>query len=86
VFQQSRDHGLKPENLNQIARQWAPRLGLREPDIKSYLTENIHYHLDAESIEGMNLFFRYASEYKVLPSAPELEFLETPKTVQPKAS
>src|SRR3984893_11769376 len=26
VFQQSRDHGLEPSSLNQIAREWAPRL------------------------------------------------------------
>src|SRR5271165_5208009 len=28
IFQQSRDHGLKPENLEQIAHQWAQRVGL----------------------------------------------------------
>jgi chorismate dehydratase len=76
VFQQSRDHGLSADNLNQLARHWAPRLGLSEHDIKSYLTENIHYYLDAECIDGMNLFFRYAYECGVLPKAPELRFLE----------
>jgi len=88
VFQQSRDHGLQPENLDQIASQWAPRLGLSEHDIKRYLTENIHYSLDAECIEGMSLFFRYAYECGALPQAPELHFLESLKTavMQPKAS
>lgn len=76
VFQQSRDHGLWPDSLNQIARQWSPRLGLSEPDIKGYLTENIHYYLDAECIEGLSLFFRYAFECGALPQAPELHFLE----------
>lgn len=76
VFRQSRDHGLLPNSLNQIARQWAPRLGLSEQDIKRYLTENIHYYLDAECIEGMNLFFRYAHECRALPKAPELRFVE----------
>ena len=46
VFQESRDHGLRPENLDRIAREWAPRLGLSEGEVKSYLTENIHYSLD----------------------------------------
>lgn len=76
VFQQSRDHGLLADSLNQIARQWAPRLALREHDIKRYLTENIHYYLDAECIDGLNLFFRYAFECGSLPQAPELHFLE----------
>jgi chorismate dehydratase len=76
AFQQSRDHGLAPENLNQIAREWAPRLGLSQNEIKSYLTENIHYSLDPECIDGMNLFFRYARECGALPQVPELRFLE----------
>src|SRR4029077_9887089 len=46
VFQDSRDHGLDPENLKQIVREWAPRLGLGEAEIRSYLTESIYYDLD----------------------------------------
>ena len=46
IFQDSRDHGLEPASLQQIAREWAPRLGLRETDVKTYLTENIYYDLD----------------------------------------
>lgn len=76
VFQHSRDHGLAPESVNQIARTWAPRIGLSENDIKSYLTVNIHYYLDPACMEGMNLFFRYAQECGALPQAPELHFLE----------
>jgi chorismate dehydratase len=76
VFQRSRDHGLQPESLNQIASQWAPRVGLSEPDVKSYLTENIHYFLNAECIDGMNLFFRYAHECGALPQTRPLHFLE----------
>jgi chorismate dehydratase len=76
VFQQSRDHGIASENIDKIAREWAPRLDLGQSDIKRYLTENIHYYLDPECINGMKLFFRYASECGVLPQAPELHFLE----------
>jgi chorismate dehydratase len=76
IFQRSRDHGLMPENIEHITRQWAPRLGLSEAAIKLYLTENIHYYLDASSIEGMNLFFRYAAECRALPQTPQLHFVE----------
>jgi chorismate dehydratase len=75
VFQDSRDHGLAPSSLNQITREWAPRLGLREDEVRSYLTESIHYELDPGCIEGLQLFYRYAAEIGVLPAAPELCFL-----------
>ena len=57
VFQESRDHGLAPENLAQIARKWAPRLGLSQSEIKNYLTENIYYFLEPGCIAGLQLFF-----------------------------
>jgi chorismate dehydratase len=75
VFQQSRDHGLEPASLDQIAREWAPRLGLGETDVRSYLTENIYYHLDSACLEGLRLFYRYAAEIGALPAAPEISFL-----------
>jgi len=86
VFQQSRDHGLAQENPQRIAREWAPRLHLSQDEIKRYLTENIHYYLDPDCIDGMKLFFRYARECEVLPPAPEFRFFATLKAVQPKAS
>jgi chorismate dehydratase len=76
IFQRSRDHGLLPENIEQIAREWSPRLGLSQAEIKLYVTEHIHYYLDPSCIEGMRLFFRYAKECGALPEAPPLYFLE----------
>jgi chorismate dehydratase len=79
IFQTSRDHGLLPENLNLIAREWAPRLGISESDARTYLTENIYYHLDAECLEGLQLFYRYAAEIGALPPAPEMLFASPAK-------
>ena len=75
IFQQSRDHGLEPASLDQIAHEWAPRLALREADVLSYLTENIYYQLDPPCLEGLQLFYRYADEIGALPAAPEMRFL-----------
>jgi chorismate dehydratase len=75
VFQQSRDHGLEPQSLSIIAKEWAPRLGLSEADIRSYLTENIHYYLDRENHAGLKLFLQYSQEISLIPSMPELRFL-----------
>jgi chorismate dehydratase len=77
IFQESRDHGLQPENLRDISREWAPRLGLSEDQVRGYLTDNIYYYLDAECIEGLQLFYRFAAEIGALPRVPELHFLES---------
>ena len=75
VFCQSRDHGLEPQNLDLVAREWAPKIGLTEADVHGYLTENIHYYLDTENTEGLELFYRYAAELNLIPEAPALRLM-----------
>ena len=75
LFQQSRDHGLEPGNLQVIAKEWSVRIGINEADIVGYLTENIHYYLDRESHAGLRLFLQYAQEIDLIPAVPELRFL-----------
>jgi chorismate dehydratase len=75
VFKKSRDHGLSPKNLETIAQEWAPRLGLTVEIVRVYLTHNIHYYLDPPSLEGLELYYRLAAEIGVLPRAPELQFV-----------
>jgi chorismate dehydratase len=82
IFQQSRDHGLIPVNLAQIASTWAPKLGLSEDAVREYLTENIYYNLDEPCLDGLRLFYRYGHECGVLPRARELLFAEV-KPVSP---
>jgi chorismate dehydratase len=77
VFQQSRDHGL--QHLDEIANTWAPRLGISGTLVREYLTQNIDFFLSPENLRGLQLFYRYAGEYKILPAAPELTFLEQPR-------
>ena len=84
TFQQSRDHGLEPGNLAQLGREWAPRVGLNEAEVASYLTDNIDYSLDAENLAGMELFFHYAAEAGLLPQAGPVEFL--PARAEARAS
>jgi chorismate dehydratase len=75
VFKKSRDHGLSPKNLEVIAQEWAPRLGLTVEVVRVYLTHNIHYYLDPPCLEGLELYYRLAAEIGVLPKAPELQFV-----------
>ena len=75
VFQLSRNHGLQPENIATIAEEWAPKLTLSVNDIRTYLTENIHYYLDRENHAGLQLFLQYSQEIGLIPAVPELRFL-----------
>ena len=74
AFQKSRDHGLSPKNLEAIAQQWAPRLGLTVESVRVYLTQNIHYYLDPACLEGLELYYRLGAEVGALPQAPGLRF------------
>jgi chorismate dehydratase len=74
VFKKSRDHGLSPQNLEAIAQEWAPRLGLTVEEVRVYLAHNIHYYLDPPCLEGLQLFYQSGAELNVLPPPPNLEF------------
>jgi len=69
-FSMSRDAGLR--HIPELAGEWADKLKLSREHIAEYLSENIHYRLDDENIAGMQLFFHYAAELRILPTAPEL--------------
>jgi chorismate dehydratase len=75
VFKKSRDHGLSPRNLEAIAQEWAPRLGLSVETVRVYLTQNIHYYLDPPCLEGLEFYYRLGSEVGALPQASGLRFI-----------
>ena len=61
----SRDHGL--EHIEDLVREWTPRLPLRAETIRTYLTSNIHYTLDPECLQAMDRFFTLAARGEVMP-------------------
>lgn len=71
----NRSRELGKTHLNEIVRAWTPRIALSPEAIRSYLTDNIYYDLDAECLEAITLFRRLATELGVLPPLPELHFL-----------
>jgi chorismate dehydratase len=75
IFQRSRDNGLKREHIEELVREWSPKIEISEQDVRTYLTENIDYHLDAANLEGLALFFQYAAELKLIDKPPDLRFL-----------
>ena len=72
-LQSSRDHGL--EHIEDLVRQWTPRIAIPPATIRHYLTRNIHYILAPDCIRTIELFRHYASEADILPPLPRLRFL-----------
>src|SRR5215470_12115499 len=70
IFQLSRDHGLQSNNLATIAETWSQRLEMTRQSVLEYLTHNIYYYLDDTCLEGLQLFYRYAYECKLIPRLP----------------
>ncbi len=71
-FEASRDYGL--QHLDDIAREYAPKLGLAREAVKVYLKENIDYSLDEENLKGLQLFYRLAHEIGIIPGEKEIQF------------
>jgi chorismate dehydratase len=70
----SRDHGLA--HVEDLVAEWTPRIALPPPTIRTYLTENIHYDLDAPCIRAIKTFRHLAALTGILPPLPVLPFLE----------
>ena len=64
----SRDIGLG--HISELVREWSKRLPLPPEIIRTYLTQNIYYHLDEPCLEAIGVFRAYAAELGVLPALP----------------
>ena len=71
-FEASRNYGLA--HIDEIACEYAPRLGLTHEAVRVYLKENIDYSLDEDNRRGLELFYRLAHEIGLIPGAKKLEF------------
>src|SRR5580704_14893940 len=69
----SRNHGLL--NIEKLVEQWTPRIAIPPATIRHYLSSNIHYILNTDSIRAIERFRQYAAEVEVLPPLPHLRFL-----------
>jgi chorismate dehydratase len=71
-FENSRDYGLA--HVDEIAAEYAPKLNMKIPGVKVYLTQNIDYSLDEENRKGLRLFYKLAREVGVIPVERDLAF------------
>jgi chorismate dehydratase len=61
-------------HIDDIAAEYALKLGLTPSAVKVYLTRNIDYSLDEENLQGLKLFYKLAHEVGITPAEKELLF------------
>lgn len=71
-FEASRDYGLA--RVDEIAREYGPKLGLAPDVVRVYLTSNIDYSLDEDNRKGLRMFFKLAREVGIIPIEKDLMF------------
>jgi chorismate dehydratase len=69
----SRDAGLA--HVQDLVREWTPRIAIAPETIHTYLTRNIHYTLDAACLRTIENFRALATKLGTLPPLPELNLL-----------
>jgi chorismate dehydratase len=69
----SRDNGLG--HIDALVREWSPRVAIPPETIRTYLTHNIHYTLDAACLRTIERFRSLAADLKILPPLPQLNLL-----------
>jgi len=75
-FQASKQYGLK--RIREISEAAAVKLDLPPRALERYLTENIHFALDGEYLEGLELYFEKAAATGLIRGPRTLEFATSP--------
>lgn len=71
-FAASLEFGLA--HIDDIAAEYAPKLGMTPSAVKVYLTRNIDYSLDEDNQQGLKLFYKLAHEVGIIPAEKQLLF------------
>jgi predicted solute-binding protein len=71
-FKSSLRYGLS--SLDTLVREAAAELGLDTAEVRSYLTESLHFFLRQEEIAGLEEFYRRAHAHGLILEPKPLEF------------
>ena len=71
-FKSSLRYGLS--SLDTLVRESAAEQGLDTSEVRAYLTENLHYFLRSEEIEGLEEFYRRAYNHGMILEPRAIEF------------
>ena len=61
-------------HIDDIAAEYAPKLGISPDAVKVYLTQNVDYSLDEENRRGLRMFYKLAHETGIIPAERDLYF------------
>lgn len=75
VLAAARDEGL--QQVETIAREEAPRLGMSVEDCLVYLRDVLKFYLGPREREGLQLFYAYAVKHQLAPRGADLVFCPT---------
>jgi len=75
-FLASKEYGMA--RIPEIADAASLKLELPAKDLEKYLAENINFDLDAENIEGLNLYYQKAAALGLIPRYRPIEFASAP--------
>jgi len=70
ALEAARDRGCRA--LTQIARQQAEAMQLPFELVREYLCQNLHFHLGAEQLHGLKLFYQRAAELGLIQVPPQV--------------
>ena len=70
----SRDHGLA--HIEDLVDEWTPKIALSPATIRTYLTRNIHYTLNADCMRAIQTFRALAASLAILDPLPDLPLLQ----------
>ena len=76
VLSAARDEGV--EQLDQIARCEAPKLGLSQQECRAYLRENLDFQLGDRQRQALDQFGALAARHGLIPAGVELVFYDQP--------
>jgi chorismate dehydratase len=72
ALSEARDRGL--EHLSEIAAKEAAPLGLTQRECVTYLRDNLYFHFGPREQQGLELFYRRASQLGLVPEGLDLGF------------
>ncbi len=72
VLSRARDQGVA--NIAEIAGAQAQKYGLTVSQCRQYLEHNLHFHLGRAEKQGLDLYFKYAADLKLIEPNLELQF------------
>ena len=62
------------DHVQEIAIEYSARLGLPREELVRYLTDNISFDLDEDSLRGLRLYYELAEQSGLIEQAAEIQF------------